>query len=307
MRVKKESLKYRFFNPSLFTIVVVYIATIILVAISIKNAIASDTSASAIVVYVLSFIILPYAIYLGVRLYPHVKERIIRFIKMSDTLSLMLDNYGYRTIVFTFFSFAATVIFVIYNIALAFIFHVGWYGALAGYYTFLSILSAHNLIRFKDSKYSQSSLIISLKTYRNDGILLCIAIAFIEVIIILVVSQGKSFSTTNMTMAIYVTALYAFIKMAISIANFVKARKQHDYIIRAIKNTNLAAALVSIFALQTSMLKQYAPEDAVRYVTIWNSATGGVVCAIILAMGIFMIVIGQKELNKFKIPKPKKQ
>ena len=108
-------------------------------------------------------------------------------------------------------------------------------------------------------------------------------------------------------MAVYVTALYAFIKMAISIANFIKARKQHDYIIRAIKNTNLAAALVSIFALQTSMLKQYAPEDAVRYVTIWNSATGGVVCAIILAMGIFMVVIGQKELNKFKIPKPKKQ
>jgi hypothetical protein len=67
--------------------------------------------------------------------------------------------------------------------------------------------------------------------------------------------------------------------------------------VRAIRHINLADALVSILALQTAMFKEFAIGQNVG---VYNAVTGGVVCALTLALGTFMIVTAEKRSRILK-------
>ena len=94
---------------------------------------------------------------------------------------------------------------------------------------------------------------------------------------------------------IYVAATYTFVKVTMSIVNFVRAKKQTDYTVEAVRNVNVADAAVSVLALQTSMFYEFGNGVATGFA---NALTGAAVCAVVLVLGIHMIVKGQKGLNK---------
>ena len=86
---------------------------------------------------------------------------------------------------------------------------------------------------------------------------------------------------------IYASAAYAFYKIIMALYNLVKARKQSDFKIRAVRNINFAYAAVSVLALQTAMFQAFSPEADV---SLYNAVTGGAVCLLIVALGAFMFV-----------------
>ncbi|MDE5755969.1 MAG: hypothetical protein K2I23_02655, partial [Clostridia bacterium] len=77
----------------------------------------------------------------------------------------------------------------------------------------------------------------------------------------------------------------------------VKAKKQTDITIQAIRNINLADAAVSVLALQTSMFHTFGENDEAGFESILNGFTGAIVCALVFALGIYMIVKSQKRLK----------
>ena len=87
---------------------------------------------------------------------------------------------------------------------------------------------------------------------------------------------------------IYVSALYAFIKISMSIYNFVKAQKQNDLIIESARNINLIDGAVSILALQTAML--YTFSDGAMDISLANTLTGSAVSICAYSVAIYMIV-----------------
>lgn len=82
-----------------------------------------------------------------------------------------------------------------------------------------------------------------------------------------------------------------------SIIDMTKAKKNDDYTTKSIRSVRFADALVSILALQTAMFQAFA-QDFVPYLP--NSLTRGIVCLIIVVVGIIMIVNGNKPIKKFK-------
>ncbi|MGN0806503.1 MAG: hypothetical protein ACI4MC_05640, partial [Candidatus Coproplasma sp.] len=108
---------------------------------------------------------------------------------------------------------------------------------------------------------------------------------------------GKS-SFSRYGYTIYVAAIYAFYKIIMAIYNVVKANKSDDAIVSALRSINLADALVSILALQTAMFKQFGGDF--QFEGEMNAATGTIVCALTVALGIFMIVSSNKRLKVIK-------
>ncbi len=297
--MKKEDIKYYFFNPPVFVVIIVFLVTIILSVLSIIFVVNLDKYKGVVtyIVYVLAAIFLAYSIYLCVRIFPLVKEKITNLIKQSETLSVLVDNYSYRTMIGAISMFVFNILFVAYNVALATIYKIGWNGALGGYYLLLSLCGAHNLLGYKKSKRVEDPELVKFKAYRNDGVILLLATITISVVMAFVIGTGASFSSLGQIYVI-ANALYAFVKIGFAISNMFVAYKQKDYLIKGVRYINFAVALVSIYALQTSMLQQF--DSNKEFSNIINGVFGLVVCVAILSLAFYMIITGQKEIIKFK-------
>ena len=67
--------------------------------------------------------------------------------------------------------------------------------------------------------------------------------------------------------------------------------------IKAIKYIGLADASFSILSLQTALLYQFSEGDDYMY---FNAITGAVVCALTLALGVFMLIQSRRKNGREK-------
>ena len=103
---------------------------------------------------------------------------------------------------------------------------------------------------------------------------------------------------TYMGWTIFAYAAYAFYKITMSIIALIKAHKQTDLTVRAIRNINLVDSLVSILALQTALLTMFSEGEI--NVSIFNTFTGIVVSLLSVGVGIYMIVSANKKMKKIQ-------
>ena len=101
-----------------------------------------------------------------------------------------------------------------------------------------------------------------------------------------------------MDWTIFAYAAYAFYKITMSIVSFIRAHRQTDLTVRAIRNINLVDALVSILALQTAMLTTFG--DGTINISLMNTMTGSVVGVASVAIGIYMIVSANKKIKELR-------
>jgi hypothetical protein len=125
--------------------------------------------------------------------------------------------------------------------------------------------------------------------------LLIVLIISLSVAILQMVQADAGFNRPGLM--IYVAAAYTFTKVTTAIVNFIKAKKHNDFTVEALRNVNVADAAVSVLALQTSMFFEFGSGAATGFA---NALTGAAVCAVVLALGIYMIIKGQKKLKEDK-------
>ena len=118
---------------------------------------------------------------------------------------------------------------------------------------------------------------------------------FLSFAILQMVTEGRAFVHMGWTSIAF--AAYAFYKIVMAIYNVMKARKQEDFTVLALRNIGLADAFVSILALQTCLLYAYSEGAQYGYA---NALTGGAVCAATLALGVIMIVSANKKTKQLK-------
>ncbi|MDE7213035.1 MAG: hypothetical protein K2N42_00470, partial [Anaeroplasmataceae bacterium] len=144
---------------------------------------------------------------------------------------------------------------------------------------------------------SQEQILINDgKLYRTCGILLFLLPLCLSFAILQMVRAGDSFEHTGIT--IYVYAIYAFSKIIIALYSFIKHRHSQSMIIMATKNIKLADAMVSVLALQTAMFREFSVETQNYDVVLMNAITGAIVCALTIAIGIYMIVKANLRIKK---------
>lgn len=93
---------------------------------------------------------------------------------------------------------------------------------------------------------------------------------------------------------IYLSAMYTFYTLAMSVVNLVKFRKLGSPILSAAKILNFIAALMSILGLQTAMIAQFSAEDA-HFRQLMNAITGGFVYGIVILIAIIMLPHSRKS------------
>lgn len=262
-----------------------------------------DGNALAIVAYSLfgiAGVSLAYSVYLIIPLIPKMKTGIIQWMESRDFTYLILRNFGFRTLIFAIGSFAMSLLFSGFNAYMGIANRSIWYGALAAFYIALAFLRGGVLTYHKNrlgkKKSAENDEYFKAKVYRNSGIITLILNVALSSAIAQMIFSNAHFSYMGWTVFAY--AAYAFIKITTAIISFVKAHKQTDLTVRAIRNINLVDALVSILALQTALLTTFSQGE--MNIAAMNTLTGTVVSVLSITIGIYMIVSAHKKMKELQ-------
>ena len=252
------------------------------------------------VFYGVSAVGLAYSTYIVIIIIPHIKDWVIELLCKTQFTKNVLEDYGFRTTVFAVMTFTISVGYAIMEGVIAITSSSVWFGALAGYYIMLALsrgllLNSKRLIRKRVHGEKHEYAINMIKTFRATGVSLLVLTVALSGAVFYMVRDKNNFSYPGFT--IFASAAYAFYKIIMSVYNFIKAKKHEDLTVWAIRNINLSDALVSILALQTAMFEQFAVG---QNVDAYNIATATAVCAVIIAVGIYMIIKANKMLKKYK-------
>lgn len=251
----------------------------------------------AYICFALSAIGLAYAVCVIVVGAPTFKKRVSELLDRREFTKKLVQNWGYRTIVSSSLSFLATLVNSVINAYLGIITRSIWFGALATYYIFLALMRSGLLLYHRKKKNFDSEALIRAKKYTRCGILLLILNATLSSAIAQMIFDDRAFEYKDWL--IYAFAAYAFYKITMSIINFIRAQRQDDLTIQAIRQINIVDAAVSILALQTALLHTF--NDGSVDISLFNTMTGCFVSAFALSMSVFMIVRGNKSIKELKI------
>lgn len=170
-----------------------------------------------------------------------------------------------------------------------------WFVTLAVYYLLLAVMRFSLLRYFARNAYGENQR-EEWKRYRLCGILLLVMSIALTCMVILVVLRNEGFHYAGYL--IYVMALYAFYSITMAIRNVVKYRKYRSPVMWAAKALQLAAALVSMLALETAMLSAFGGNDTAQSRMIMTGCTGAGVCAIVLGIAVYMIRRSTKAMKE---------
>lgn len=290
--MKKENRVLEFLkHPNGIFLIVVCLVAVGSIAVSVLFAATSYAGPLSYVAYVLAALSLAYSVYLVVRYAGEIKKKAVEKAKKREITRKFVENYGFRTIVFSSVSFAINTGYAIFYGVMGIVVHSLWYGALAGYYIFLSaarigVLSGGYRAAKRAKDDGKALYVYKLKIFRGCGIFLIVLdIALATAVAQMVMSEPPS---AHGEIAAITSAAYAFYKIVLALVNLFKAKNLRDPLVQSLRNVNLTDALVSLLALQTTLVALYSDGD--RDMTALNIIVGAAVCFATVAMGVFMII-----------------
>ena len=304
MKIDFRALRKKILNPPTWAKILTFIVTVISAVLSLVIvALGFENTALAIVAYILfgiAGVSLAYSVYLIIPLFPKMKASITAWMENHEFTYLLLRNFGFRTVIFAIGSFAMSLLFSGFNAYMGIVNRSIWYGALAAFYIALAfirggVLTYHSK-KIGKQKDTQNDEYVKAKVYRNSGIITLILNIALSAAIAQMIFSGAHFTYIGWTVFAY--AAYAFYKITMSIISFIRAHKQTDLTVRAIRNINLVDALVSILALQTALLTMFSEEGV--NISMMNTLTGIAVSVISISIGIYMIVSANKKMKELQ-------
>ena len=302
MKINFQKIYKSILNPPTWAKVLTFIVMIISATLSlVMVALGFENNLIAILAYVLfavAGISLAYSVYLIIPLFPKMKSGIITWMEKYQFTHLLLRNFGFRTVIFAIGSFLMSLLFSLFNAYMGIINSSIWYGALATFYIALAFLRGGVLLYHKNKigKKTQNDEYVKAKVYRNSGIITLILNIALSSAIAQMIFSNAHFTYIGWTIFAY--AAYAFYKITMSIISFIRAHKQEDLTVRAIRNINLVDSLVSILALQTALLTMFSEGEI--NISLFNTFTGIAVSMLSVSIGIYMIVSANKKINQLQ-------
>jgi len=303
MQEKWRNFLRRLKNPTGLLLTLTYLVAVISIVAAITFAVLAPSSLGlqilSYICYALAAISLGYTVYTIVLFAPKIKRNITALLRKSQLISRMLDNYGFRTVLLAAGALFINIAYAVFNGVIGILERSIWYGALAGYYLLLILLrsglvlyhrkKAKGLTNYEDELEEQ---LAEIRKFKICGCLLIVLPFFLSFAILEMVVNDRGYD--YMGLMIFAVAAYTFYKITMAIVNAIKSRKKSDDItVQALRNVSLADAMVSILALQTAMFHSFGTEEL--NTGLFNALTGGAVCALTIALGVFTIMIANKK------------
>ena len=208
------------------------------------------------------------------------------------------DDTRLRVNVSLYGSLACNALYGLFQLWLGFYHHTFWFYSLGAYYICLGAMRfflVRHTRKFAPGEKMQTELV----KYRACGIVFLLMNLTLALIIFFMVYWNRTFQH-HMITAIAMAA-YTFTALTTAIINVIKYRKYNSPVFSASKAISLAAALVSMLTLESTMLTTFGDGTMTAIERKWMlGATGGVVSLLIVATAIYMIVVGTKKLKELK-------
>lgn len=243
------------------------------------------------ILYPIAAVMLTYFVYTIVIFAPKMKQGYIRLLQKFKFTNTMLENHGYRAIIFAVSGFVWNCAYVTFMGVLAIMTKSAWYISITAYYLILSWMKGNVLY----SKKKYNTEIKKARAYRFCGIMFMLLMIAFSGVIVLIYTTNMYFEYAGLM--IYAVAAYTFFKLVRAIIGAIRSRKDDDLYLQSLRNINLSAAIISIIVLQVAMFQAFSPE---HNTSIANGLTGGGVAIVIFALGIYMIVKANKKIKKLK-------
>jgi len=207
------------------------------------------------------------------------------------------DDTRLRVNVSLYSSLSWNALYGILQLWLGFYHHTFWFYSLGAYYICLAIMRFF-LVRHTTKYAPGERMQTELKKYRACGIVFLVMNLALALIIFFMVYWNRTFEH-HMITAIAMAA-YTFTSLTTAIINVVKYRKYNSPVFSASKAISLAAALVSMLTLESTMLTTFGDGTMTATVQKWMlGATGGVISLMIVTAAIYMIALGTKKLKEW--------
>ncbi len=249
----------------------------------------------AYVVYVLSFYTLAVCSIVAYRVLPRRYRAVRQRLLEGKYTSRYMNDAAFKTHVRICLALAINVLYVALNVLLAVLFHTAWFSVLAGYYAILAVLR-FLLARFVQRNPIGTKHVEELRRARLCSVILLLVNLSLSAAVLMIMYQGKGYEYRGIL--IYAMAAYTFYITTKAIVEMVRYRKYHSPIMSVSKIIALAAALVSMLALETAMLSQFGAEMSRATQKIMVAATGAGISVVIVATAIYMIVRCTEELRE---------
>ena len=208
-----------------------------------------------------------------------------------------LEDPRLRVNVSLYGSFFWNIAYALFQLWLGFYHHTFWFYSLGAYYICLGVMRFFLLLHTR--KYAPGERMRDeLIKYRACGWVFLVMNLALSLIVFFMVYWHRTFyhqEITTITMA-----AYTFVTLTTAIVNIIKYRKYNSPVFSASKAISLAAALVSMLTLESTMLTTFGGDTTDMTRKMMLGISGGVISTFILSMALYMIVqstIKQKILK----------
>lgn len=222
---------------------------------------------------------------------------LVKKVRAHPVAGRLLHDAAFRAEMSIYPSLCVNLFYAAFKLITGIVYGSAWLTTLAAYYALLAVMRFLVLATAR-SRDKGFSLADEYRRYRLCGILLAPMNLALSGMVLFLVRQEGGYNYPGML--IYVMAMYAFYTVITAAINIVKFRRHGSPALSAAKAVNLTAALVSMLALETAMLSQFGGEDDALFRRVALSASGGVVCAFVFGMAVYMVVHATRQIKVLK-------
>lgn len=190
-------------------------------------------------------------------------------------------NLAFRGELSLYRGFTVNVLYIAFRLTVGVLYRSVWSFSIAAYYLVLSGLRVFLILC-----YRRRNARLEYCCYRKTAFLLFVLNIPMAGMVALTVRNGAGFNYPGYI--IYLSAAYTFYTVTLAVINLIKYRRLGSPILSAAKAVNLAAAMMSVLALQTAMLAQFSKNE-VAFTQLMNGITGSCVCGLVVALAIYML------------------
>ncbi|MBE6662189.1 MAG: hypothetical protein E7606_02770 [Ruminococcaceae bacterium] len=226
---------------------------------------------------------------------PYLIQFFKRFKNENKYARIWQDDTRLRVNVSLYSSLAWNTLYGIFQLWLGFYHRTFWFSSLGAYYICLAVMRfflVQHTRKYAPGEKMQRELI----KYRACGWVFLLMNLALALIIFFMVYWSRTFEH-HMITAIAMAA-YTFTALTTALVNVIKYRRYNSPVFSASKAGSLAAALVSMLTLESTMLTTFGDGTMTAVQQKWMlGATGGTISFLIVAMAVYMIAVGTKKLK----------
>lgn len=290
-------------NPPTWVATIAFATTLIACPLALATIVTDyGHTVYATVAYVICSLVLLYTLYVFVLSIRRLRKKMGEAAGKFKITRNIYKSYESRSIFSGVCSSLFNVGYTVFLTIMAIRYDSAWYGALALYQILLVLTLGGVLVRniTEERKHKKDYPALrkaKVGIFRYCGYMLLIQAAALSISVLEMVMGGVGFIVPKWSLI--PLAIFACWRIITAIINFIRSTKHDDLAVRAVRYLKMVTALVSALTLFTAVLGAF-PLEPDSGVAIINALAGGSICAIIVALGGYMIVFAETVRKRIR-------